>query len=884
MSYIDDLNAKKKLKQEDADKKKTEFLLRSIDGNIKSNSALDKLADALTSVSKVTGPRGPKGAPGKDGKTPVKGKDYFTKEEIAIIAEDIEGRIRIPEDGKTPIKGVDYFTPEEIRGMIANIIARIPMPKDGKDGKDASIDYDKLIKDVVKRIPKPKDGKDGRDGVNTFVTAPGKNPYATVGYRGEVKLTEGDQNPGYLLDKLIAGSNITLTPSESGVTISASGGGSGGGAVDSVNGQTGEVTLDADDIDDTSTAHKFVTSDDLTTLSNTSGTNTGDQDLSGYAETADLAAVATSGDYDDLTNKPSIPTQYTDEMAQDAVGGILADSSEIDFTYNDSTPSVTASLKAGSIDESKLDTSVNASLDLADSATQPGDNVSTLTNDSGFLSSVQDGNIDSETATDGYVLTADGSGGAAWEAVAGSGTVTSVAVSGSDGIEVDSGSPITGAGTIALGVNKTSLLSHINVEDGADVTDATNVAAAGAVMNSDTSTASMSFVVDEDDMTSDSNTKVPTQQSVKAYVDANSGGSGDVEGPASSTDNAIAVFDGTTGKIIKNSSVTIDTSGGIFDGNVTIPGSIYSGSIYAIGNEILADYTYTDVVYTDQVLEKTSDAGITVDGVLIKDGEVDGLDIGSITATEAEINVLDGITATTAELNYTDGVTSAIQTQLDGKITGFADPNADRIVFWDDSAGAYAALTASTGLSISGTNMTVRTSSASQTGIVELATTAETQTGTDATRAVTPDGLNDMTSLSNKAWFLDEDDMASSDATKVASQQSIKAYVDAGVAKGNHSTTEVDTGTTWHDGKTIYRKVYTGVTVTANSTVNTAHGLSIDNVVQCYGTLAGGSSIPLHASATNYYSIRGDKTNITIFTGSGASSTTATVTIEYTKT
>lgn len=59
------------------------------------------------------------------------------------------------------------------------------------------------------------------------------------------------------------------------------------------------------------------------------------------------------------------------------------------------------------------------------------------------------------------------------------------------------------------------------IEALADVTDATNVAAAGAVMESDTSTASMSFVIDEDNMASDSATKVPTQQSVKAYVDAN---------------------------------------------------------------------------------------------------------------------------------------------------------------------------------------------------------------------------------------------------------------------------------------------------------------------------------------------------------------------------
>lgn len=46
-----------------------------------------------------------------------------------------------------------------------------------------------------------------------------------------------------------------------------------------------------------------------------------------------------------------------------------------------------------------------------------------------------------------------------------------------------------------------------------------NVDNAWAVMNTDASTAAMSFVVDEDDMVSDSPTKVPTQQSVKAYVD-----------------------------------------------------------------------------------------------------------------------------------------------------------------------------------------------------------------------------------------------------------------------------------------------------------------------------------------------------------------------------
>jgi len=52
--------------------------------------------------------------------------------------------------------------------------------------------------------------------------------------------------------------------------------------VQSVNTATGAVVLDADDIDDSSTSHKFVTASDITNLGNLSGTNSGDQDLSSY--------------------------------------------------------------------------------------------------------------------------------------------------------------------------------------------------------------------------------------------------------------------------------------------------------------------------------------------------------------------------------------------------------------------------------------------------------------------------------------------------------------------------------------------------------------------------------------------------------------------------
>ena len=92
------------------------------------------------------------------------------------------------------------------------------------------------------------------------------------------------------------------------------------------------------------------------------------------------------------------------------------------------------------------------------------------------------GTIRQSTVTGGKILFADTngdlsavtigsgisfSGGELSASGAAAGTVTSVAVSGSDGIQVDSGSPITTSGTIALGVDAAALRTHINVADGA---------------------------------------------------------------------------------------------------------------------------------------------------------------------------------------------------------------------------------------------------------------------------------------------------------------------------------------------------------------------------------------------------------------------------------
>lgn len=47
---------------------------------------------------------------------------------------------------------------------------------------------------------------------------------------------------------------------------------------------------------------------------------------------------------------------YTDEQAQDAVGGILVDSGRIDFTYSDATPSITADIIDNSVTFAKMQT------------------------------------------------------------------------------------------------------------------------------------------------------------------------------------------------------------------------------------------------------------------------------------------------------------------------------------------------------------------------------------------------------------------------------------------------------------------------------------------------------------------------------------------------
>ena len=122
-----------------------------------------------------------------------------------------------------------------------------------------------------------------------------------------------------------------------------------------------------------------------------------------------------------------------------------------------------------------------------------------------------------------------------------------------------------GAGDVEE-LTQANVLTLINVEAGADVTDAANVDAAGAVMNSDTSTASMSFVIDDDSFATASATTLSTSESVKAYVDANSGGGASDSFTTAADGDATPSVTGVTVLQVNNTSATTITA---FDDGTT---------------------------------------------------------------------------------------------------------------------------------------------------------------------------------------------------------------------------------------------------------------------------------------------------------------------------
>lgn len=141
-------------------------------------------------------------------------------------------------------------------------------------------------------------------------------------------------NSGYITSSALSGyvkSVNGAAPDSSGnVTISVSGGGSSGG---------GNYTLPTAS---SSTLGGVKIGSGLTI--NTNGVVSADvtaSTLTAYAKTTDLSAVATSGSYNDLSNKPTIPSAYTlPNATSSTLGGVKVGSN---ISVSDGTISVTKS-------------------------------------------------------------------------------------------------------------------------------------------------------------------------------------------------------------------------------------------------------------------------------------------------------------------------------------------------------------------------------------------------------------------------------------------------------------------------------------------------------------------------------------------------------------
>ena len=292
---------------------------------------------------------------------------------------------------------------------------------------------------------------------------------------------------------------------------------------------------------------------------------------------------------------------------------------------------------------------------------------------------------------------------------------------------------VTTAATTVGALNSGSITSGFGAID----TGSSNITSTGTVTFGSLSdgTVTITDIADEDDMTSNSATKLATQQSIKAYVDANK----NVEGVSANGAEINTVADGDTSVgttavagsdgIVTNDAGTmrqtsVDTFDTYFAGTtktltnktLTAPKIADGGFIAdANGNEAIVLQTASSAVNAIEITNAAT-GGAVVIGAMGDDSNVDidispkgtgevniaqdNLNYGgtAVTATGAELNILDGVTSTTAELNtldgytgsvtelnylkslydtgvtsteydYLDGVTSNIQTQLNNGVT-----------------------------------------------------------------------------------------------------------------------------------------------------------------------------------------------------------------------
>lgn len=299
------------------------------------------------------------------------------------------------------------------------------------------------------------------------------------------------------------------------------------------------------------------------------------------------------------------------------------------------------------------------------------------------------------------------------------GTVTSVAAAGNDGITV-SGSPITASGTITLGIADRGIETAKLVSD--RVTYGTTTVGLGGSSTSIAGLTALDF----------------------------------------------AAGDRTIGASVGANDLTIGAAAStvVIPGNLTVNGTTttVNSNTVNIGDAIIT-------LNSDEAGAPSQNAGFEVERgtsanvQFVWDEAGDRWDFGASYDVRANgfIGDLEG-NADTASIwqnarTITLGGDAAGSVSIDGSanvtltVSGVeaSSVKANSVALGTDTTGNYVkSIVAGEGIDVTaageGADITVSAESASVTnkGVVELATSAETVTGTDATRAVTPAGANDL--------------------------------------------------------------------------------------------------------------------------------------------